>query len=573
MIVAAAMAIVCSNAVEDHEPLAIVQRVVDKIIRETVFRTQPVLQRTVVGVQIVDFRRQFGSNTRGIGYALSHLIAEEDRAAILGLSSSGGVSVWLNDALIFQQTGKRTAEIKETSYDRIVFQDTLHVRLRKGANRVLVRSTSQGEAWDFFLRAVTEEGTEDRDVKFSLDPILRVAPADWLVVGPFSGRSDTAYPPEAGFEETYVHGGTHFVWRFPIQNLLSELVIPPTNSFRRDSYADWHYANGGTMLGILAVADRTGENGYLDFVRRYCDFIVGRLDDFRYQYEELHALRGSFHRIFRRTMLDDTGAPALPFVEMLLREEDPAYAPLVYPVADYVIHQQVRLEDGTLCRPEPVEGSLWADDVFMSVPFLLRMARLTGEPGYDDECAAQIPKFYAYLTDPETGLLFHGWFGTTEQTSIARWGRANGWVVWAVSEALTHLPQDHPGYEEILELFAHHISSLAAFQDKSGMWHQVLDRSESFEETSCTAMFVLGMARGVRHGWIEASFRDNALRGWRALTRKIDADGTVHDICRGTGIGEDLDFYFTRQRFDHDPRGLGAMMTAGVEIDRLMRTE
>jgi rhamnogalacturonyl hydrolase YesR len=70
-------------------------------------------------------------------------------------------------------------------------------------------------------------------------------------------------------------------------------------------------------------------------------------------------------------------------------------------------------------------------------------------------------------------------------------------------------------------------------------------------------------------GWLKEEYRENALRGWSALQGKIGPDGTVSDICRGTGIGEDVEFYQQRARFDHDPRGLGAMLTAGCEIQLL----
>ena len=66
---------------------------------------------------------------------------------------------------------------------------------------------------------------------------------------------------------------------------------------------------------------------------------------------------------------------------------------------------------------------------------------------------------------------------------------------------------------------------------------------------------------------------DRALKGWYALQDKIGDDGTVRDICRGTSIGDDVDFYETRKRFDHDPRELGAMLTAGCEIHQLLEKE
>ena len=101
------------------------------------------------------------------------------------------------------------------------------------------------------------------------------------------------------------------------------------------------------------------------------------------------------------------------------------------------------------------------------------------------------------------------------------------------------------------------------------MWHQVLDHPESYEETSCTAMFILAMARGLRNGWLDKKYRPVVDRAWTALKSKIDNDGTVHGICRGTGIGFSLNFYYERETFDNDPRGLGAVITAAVEMSLL----
>ena len=235
----------------------------------------------------------------------------------------------------------------------------------------------------------------------------------------------------------------------------------------------------------------------------------------------------------------------------------------------YVMDEQERLQDRTFCRPEPRPGTIWADDLFMAVPFLLRMAEIRGDETLYNEVARQIIQFNSYLLDPESGLYFHGWYNEQQENTPVRWGRANGWIVWATSEALLYMPRDHPSYRKILSIYQKHIEAIAAYQAPSGMWHQVLDHPETWEETSCTAMFTLGMARGARLGWLNEEYGDKALKGWSALQEKIKEDGTVVDICRGTEIGDDVAFYAGRKRFDHDPRGLGAIITAGCEISLL----
>ena len=104
------------------------------------------------------------------------------------------------------------------------------------------------------------------------------------------------------------------------ENKAKEFRIPIKKeaAFTKHSYAEWHYANGATMLGLLALADATGEERYAEHVRRFCDFTMEHLPLFAAQYER-GFLRTQNYRMFRRGMLDDTTAPALPFLETAMR--------------------------------------------------------------------------------------------------------------------------------------------------------------------------------------------------------------------------------------------------------------
>ena len=143
-------------------------------------------------------------------------------------------------------------------------------------------------------------------------------------------------------------------------------------------------------------------------------------------------------------------------------------------------------------------------------------------------------------------------------------------MIWGASEALLRLPRTHPRYERILHLFREHITGLMKYQGSHGLWHQVLDHPESYEETSCTAMFVIALARGIRHGWLDTSYAGAAWRAWDGIARQVAKDGTVSGICRGTGVGSDIEFYANRKTLPSDPRGLGAVITAGVEMQRVL---
>jgi rhamnogalacturonyl hydrolase YesR len=243
-----------------------------------------------------------------------------------------------------------------------------------------------------------------------------------------------------------------------------------------------------------------------------------------------------------------------------------AYTAYLNRSADYISHKQLRFSDGTLCRPQPRYTTLWADDLFMSVPFLARMGKLTGDSRYFDDAIKQVENFNKYLYDPMTGLFIHNYYSDVEMNGVAHWGRANGWLAMAQVELLNNLPENHPKRQELIKLLLRQIVGYSRFQDQTGLWHQLLDKPDSYLETSVTAMFTYAVARAVNQGWINAKYLAIAKEGWRGLTSKITAQGELQDVCIGTNMEEDIKFYYTRPTELNDTHGIGAFLMAGDEM-------
>ena len=540
---------------QDSSALMIARKVADKIINETTFEFKPVLQKTQLGMQVIDLkylRIQKGE----VAYSFTKFEAIKDTLVRFGVTASGKIKIWINQQPVFQNDTPSTVHPKEFAYGRFDFNNEFPVKLKRGENDIIIRFEDGISQPVIFLRPIQKNDDVDNSVRFN-DTTSVWSMAAFPASYKFSAEEEV--------KSHYAVNGKMIAWQTAPKAFLSELVIDSSATYQRDSYADWNYPNGATLWSMMALED----DKYIAFIKKYCRFILDHKNFFKWQYDSLFAYRGTFHRMFRLSMLDDSGTPALPFVEFYLSTKEDAVKELIAPIADYVLNTQVRLEDGTYCRPEPVNYTVWADDLFMSVPFLVRMARITGEQKYFDEAANQVINFRKYLLDQKNGLYKHGWFSHTKEQSVAFWGRANGWVAWATTELLTWLRTKHPKYKTILKIFRDHMNAIAGYQGTSGMWHQVLDRQDSYEETSCTALFTLAMARGVRKGWLNPGLRKNAVKGWAAVKNKIDANGTVHGICRGTEIGFDEAFYMNRPTVDHDPRGLGAVITAGIEISKL----
>ena len=72
------------------------------------------------------------------------------------------------------------------------------------------------------------------------------------------------------------------------------------------------------------------------------------------------------------------------------------------------------------------------------------------------------------------------------------------------SELLDVLPEDYPQRPKVMDYFRAHVRGVTALQSGEGLWHQLLDRNDSYLETSATAIYVYCLAHAINKGWIDA---------------------------------------------------------------------
>jgi len=193
-----------------------------------------------------------------------------------------------------------------------------------------------------------------------------------------------------------------------------------------------------------------------------------------------------------------------------------------------------------------------SDAVFMGSPVLAQAARLTGDAKYADACLRNL-RFIEKLCLRPDGLYRHS------PLDEAAWGRGNGFPAIGLCWSLDELPES-PVQAEILAAHRRHLAALLQHQDATGCWHQVIDRPESYREFTATAMIAYAALRGVRTGRLDAAtFGPPAERAWEALKLRIAADGSLVDVCTGTGKQKSLRDYYDRPAIlGRDDRG-GAM--------------
>lgn len=217
------------------------------------------------------------------------------------------------------------------------------------------------------------------------------------------------------------------------------------------------------------------------------------------------------------------------------------------------------------------EARYWVDDMYMISAVQVQAFRATGDRKYLDRAALATAAYLDKLQQPN-GLFFHA------PDSPFYWGRGNGWYAAGMTELLSELPKNHPKRARILKGYRTMMASLLKYQSEGGLWRQLLDKPESWLETSGTGMFAYAMVTGVKRGWLdEETYGPAARKAWLALVAELDSDNNVKNVCIGTNkgfqeVGPDLDkqleFYLARARKAGDLHGQSPILWTAAALLR-----
>jgi rhamnogalacturonyl hydrolase YesR len=351
---------------------------------------------------------------------------------------------------------------------------------------------------------------------------------------------------------------------------INENTILKPGDFRIVSY-EW----GVTYAGMLLASEATGDPRFRDYAEKRLQFIADSVPFFRKTTEANPdwGTRLPLRNLVAPRALDDCGAMCAAMIKAIRAGSKANLHPLVERHIDYIMTKEFRLKDGTLARNRPQPNTIWLDDLFMSIPALAQMGKLTGDSKYYDEAVKQLARYTSRMFNKEKGVFFHGWVeGMTEHPEFY-WARANGWAFMAEVELLEVLPENHRDRPEILRLLKAHAKGLAAYQSGSGFWHQLLDRQDSYLETSATAIYTYGFARAITRGWIDPlAYGPMTLLAWNAVSTKVNQKGQVEGTCVGTGMAFDPAFYYFRPTSAFAAHGYGPVLLAGAEVISLIKS-
>lgn len=333
-----------------------------------------------------------------------------------------------------------------------------------------------------------------------------------------------------------------------------------------ESLKGWGYAKSLYLYGQYLVYLRTREKKYLDHIKGWIDL---HIDD-----------KGTINRPITALDYMLPGNLCLILYKETKQEKYKGCADSIKKVFD----TYPRTKDGGFwhANTKSREWQLWADGVFMSLPFLIRYGRMFGDSKYTDaEAVKQLLIYYKHLNDPKTGLLWHAydesgqqaWANPETRTSTEHWARAIGWYAMTLINVLDVIPKNQPDRGELVKILNQLATAFEKYQDNNtGLWYQVVDKGSvqgNWLETSSSSMYTYAMWMGVKRGYLPGRFRDAALKGYQGVLTQIslDKDGLTNltNISEGTNVS-DINYYFARKRNANDFHGIGAFLIMNEQL-------
>jgi rhamnogalacturonyl hydrolase YesR len=245
------------------------------------------------------------------------------------------------------------------------------------------------------------------------------------------------------------------------------------------------------------------------------------------------------------------------FTELARRTHDPRYVAAVRRAADLGFEP-----DGSMKEAMPYHQE-FSDSIFMGTAIVAQAGALTGERKYFDMAARHLA-FMQKLDRRADGLYRH------QPATDAAWGRGNAFAALGVALTLAELPHDHPAYASTLASYRELMAALLPFQNRDGLWRNVIDYPGAYAEFSATAMIGYALERGIHEHWISGGNYERAVaRAWSAVNARTSSSGELVDVCESTARMTSLEQYVRRAAIlGPDPRGGAMAMLFATELMR-----
>ena len=324
------------------------------------------------------------------------------------------------------------------------------------------------------------------------------------------------------------------------------------------------YHQGVFLSGMEKTYELCGEKKYLDYIKGYIDLFIDE-----------HGKVMS-----PKNMFDET-QPAVLMYKLLEETGDEKYRKALEDVMEIYPTWPVNKEGG-FWHTRTFKDQVWLDSIYMAGPLAVMYGIEFGERDYFELIYLQMKLMWEHLRDERTGLLYHAWDSSKEASwadedtgcSPEFWGRAIGWYVVTLLDLAEMLPDNYLKRKEFADNVVELLKSLVNFQDeKTGMWYQIVDKGhdeKNWIETSCSCLYVYGLAKALRMGLLGDEYRESLTKGYEGIINTIrleDGELFVDNICVGTRVMT-YDEYLERPVVTNDLHGMGAFVLMCTEYQK-----
>lgn len=335
------------------------------------------------------------------------------------------------------------------------------------------------------------------------------------------------------------------------------------------------YAQGVGCCAMLDMWHYTGDRKYYDYVAAWADTIVDK-DGGIYLYD------------MSEYNLDFINSGKVLF-DIYAETGDVRYKKAMDLLARQLARHP-RTHEGAFWHKLIYPFQIWLDGLYMASPFLARYGAMFDRPDLVDDAVNQFMICARRTYDNRTGLYYHAydesrnqrWADPVTGHSPNFWGRSMGWWFMALVDVLDYVPENHPHRADLITFIKGLAVSLPEYQDKDGLWYQVLDcpeREGNFPEASVTSMFMYAYAKAVNKGYIDEEYirvAEKAYDGLRKvlLRREPDKTWTLTRCCAVGGLGgskyRDGSFnYYIHERIrDNDAKATGPFIMGCIQLEQ-----
>ena len=341
----------------------------------------------------------------------------------------------------------------------------------------------------------------------------------------------------------------------------------------------WGYTHGLVVKSMLEEWKHTGDSVYYEYAKIYADSLIdanGHIKTMKYLSFNIDNVNGG------KILFDlyaQTGDERYKIAMDTLRKQ---------------MAEQPHTSEGGFWHKLRYPHQMWLDGIYMGAPFYAEYAFRNNLPQDYADVINQFVTCARHTYDPKNGLYRHAcdvsrtqrWADPVTGQSKHTWGRAMGWYAMALVDVLEFIPQHEAGRDSLLDILNNVAVQVKKLQDpKTGGWYQVMDRSGdkgNYVESSCSAMFIYSLFKAVRLGYIDKSYLDVALKGYKGFLDnfiEVDKNGlvTITKACAVAGLGGkvyrsgDYDYYINETIRNNDPKAVGPFIMASLEYERLQK--